>query len=165
MTILVTYLIKDNQKRTLPNCYSKFIILFLFSIRHHPTDDHGCSLSPNTGIYYMCTVISATNTCKTCTILLKWVSSRLVTWQTCWFWNYQLPLSEQKFCTLTSRKLLKRWCGNVFSTSEHNYRTFNKMVSGRFAYGLFRLRIESIRLRLICQFAYESDVEALKLNY
>ena len=44
------------------------------------------------------------------------------------------------------------------------------MVSGRFAYGSFRLRsvrlrIESIRLRLICQFAYESDVEALKLNY
>ena len=43
-------------------------------------------------------------------------------------------------------------------------------VSGRFAYGSFRLRsvrlrIESIRLRLICQFAYESDVEALKLNY
>ena len=28
-----------------------------------------------------------------------------------------------------------------------------------------RLRIESIRLRLICQFAYESDVEALNLNY
>ena len=28
-----------------------------------------------------------------------------------------------------------------------------------------RLQIESIRLRLICQFAYESDVEALNLNY
>ena len=44
------------------------------------------------------------------------------------------------------------------------------LVSGRFAYGSFRLRsvrlrIESIRLRLICQFAYESDVEALNLNY
>ena len=43
-------------------------------------------------------------------------------------------------------------------------------VSGRFAYGSFclrsvRLRIESIRLRLVCQFAYESDVEALNLNY
>ena len=43
-------------------------------------------------------------------------------------------------------------------------------VSGRFASGSFRprsvrLRIESIRLRLICQFAYESDVEALNLNY
>ena len=44
------------------------------------------------------------------------------------------------------------------------------MVSGRLAYGSFglrsvRLRIESIRLRLICQFAYESDVEALNLSY
>ena len=34
------------------------------------------------------------------------------------------------------------------------------MVSGRFAYGSFRLRsvrlrLESIRLRLICQFAFE----------
>ena len=43
-------------------------------------------------------------------------------------------------------------------------------VSGRFAYGSFRLRsvrlrLESIRLRLICQFAYESDVEALNQNY
>ena len=63
MTILVTYLIKNKQKQTLPNCYSKFIILFLFSITDHPTDDYGCSLSPKTGIYYMCTVISATNTC------------------------------------------------------------------------------------------------------
>ena len=29
------------------------------------------------------------------------------------------------------------------------------MVSGRFAYGSFRLRLESIRLHLICQFAFE----------
>ena len=47
---------------------------------------------------------------------------------------------------------------------------FLNMVSGRFVYGSFRLRsvrlrIESIRLRLICQFAYESDVEALNRNY
>ena len=43
-------------------------------------------------------------------------------------------------------------------------------VSGRFAYESFRLlsvrlRLESIRLRLICQFAYDSYVEALNLNY
>ena len=41
---------------------------------------------------------------------------------------------------------------------------FLMQVSGRFAYGSFRLRLESIRLRLICQFAYESDVEALTRN-
>ena len=57
------YLIKNKQKRTLPNFYSKFIILFLFSITDHPTDDHGCPLISKTGIHYVCTVISATNTC------------------------------------------------------------------------------------------------------
>ena len=50
------------------------------------------------------------------------------------------------------------------------YKYYLLGVSGRFAYGSFRLRsvrlrLESIRLRLICQFAYESDVEALNRNY
>ena len=37
--------------------------------------------------------------------------------------------------------------------------------TGRFAHGLFAYGLESIRLRLICQFTYESDIEALNLNY
>ena len=56
------------------------------------------------------------------------------------------------------------------SSLQETFRDLNKCaVSGRFAYGSFRLRsvrlrLESIRLRLICQFSYESDVEALTRN-
>ena len=40
---------------------------------------------------------------------------------------------EQKCCTLTSRKLLKRWCGDIYRKSEINYQTFNKIqVKGSF---------------------------------
>ena len=64
---------------------------------------------------------------QTHTIFLKRVRLYLVTWPKCDLSNYELPLSEQKFCTSTSRKLFKRWCGNFYSTSERNYQTFNKI--------------------------------------
>ena len=34
-TILVTYLIKNKQKRTLPNFYGKVIICWIYSVFHH----------------------------------------------------------------------------------------------------------------------------------
>ena len=34
-TILVMYLIKNKQKLTLPNFYSKFIICWIYSVFHH----------------------------------------------------------------------------------------------------------------------------------
>ena len=38
-TILVTYLIKNKQKRTLPNFYSKVIICWIYSVfRHRPSN-------------------------------------------------------------------------------------------------------------------------------
>ena len=54
------YLIKTKQKQTLPKFYSTFIICWIYSVFHHrpsnliPKDWH---------IYYVCTVISARNTC------------------------------------------------------------------------------------------------------
>ena len=49
------HLIKNKQKRTLPNFYSKFIYhsldLFCFPSQTIQFDDHGCPLNSKTGIY------------------------------------------------------------------------------------------------------------------
>ena len=65
-TILATYLIKNKQKRTLPNFYSKVIICWIYSVFNHRPSNlkiMNVHLSQRLALYYMYTVISATNTC------------------------------------------------------------------------------------------------------
>ena len=40
--------------------------------------------------------------------------------------NY-LFLNRKFSVQLQSRKMLKRWCGNIYNTTERNYQTFNKI--------------------------------------
>ena len=54
------YLIKTKQKQTLPNFYSTFIICWIYSVFHHRPSN---LISKDWHIYYVCTVISARNTC------------------------------------------------------------------------------------------------------
>ena len=44
---------------------------------------------------------------------------------------YGCHLSERKFGTLTSRKMLKRYFGSVYTKFERNYQTFNKIQASR----------------------------------
>ena len=79
-------------------------------------------------------------------------------------------MSSSTIMVLYREKNDETFAGEILFDPTNVLRRTISVVPGRFAYGSFRprsvrLRIESIRLRLICQFAYESDVEALNRNY